>query len=316
MAQARKAQVIITANASAAEKVMQELEGAATRASNRMKALADAGAKIKERMRQLAAANKQNTDEYKQLDAQLKQNNKDFKAAEKEFQAFNSRMRENVKDTKRVEQVMKDLANTATRDLRRALQAAKRELDKMSANDPRRTQMISDMRKLQAQIDANTGSLKKQQGVWGTLGTTMKNLFAYAGIFAGFNKLKGLLEDVIKLNLKFSDKIADIRKVSGLAMSDINQLATNLTKIDTRSSMESLMGLAYQGSKLGFGEYGIAGLESFTKAANQVNVALHEDLGDDAMVQLSKMTEVMGLIPKMGVEKAQVGSGGDGERER
>lgn len=309
MAQARKAQVIITANASAAEKVMQELEGAATRASNRMKALADAGAKIKERMRQLAAANKQNTDEYKQLDAQLKQNNKDFKAAEKEFQAFNSRMRENVKDTKRVEQVMKDLANTATRDLRRALQAAKRELDKMSASDPRRTQMISDMRKLQAQIDANTGSLKKQQGVWGTLGTTMKNLFAYAGIFAGFNKLKGLLEDVIKLNLKFSDKIADIRKVSGLAMSDINQLATNLTKIDTRSSMESLMGLAYQGSKLGFGEYGIAGLESFTKAANQVNVALHEDLGDDAMVQLSKMTEVMGLIPKMGVEKAMLATG-------
>ena len=309
MAQARKAQVIITANASVAEKVMQELEGAATRASNRMKSLADTGAQIKDKMRQLAAANEQNTDEYKRLDEQLKQNNKDFKAAEKEFQAFNSRLRENVKDSKRVEQVMKDLANTATRDLRRALQAAKRELDKMSANDPRRTQMISDMRKLQAQIDANTGSLKKQQGVWGTLGTTMKNLFAYAGIFAGFNKLKGLLEDVIKLNLKFSDKIADIRKVSGLAMSDINQLATNLTKIDTRSSMESLMGLAYQGSKLGFGEYGIAGLESFTKAANQVNVALHEDLGDDAMVQLSKMTEVMGLIPKMGVEKAMLATG-------
>ena len=309
MAQARKAQVIITANASVAEKVMQELEGAATRASNRMKALADTGAQIKERMRQLAAANKQNTDEYKQLDAQLKQNNKDFKAAEKEFQAFNSRMRENVKDTKRVEETMKQLANTATRDLRRALQAARRELEKMSEKDPRRTQMISDMRKLQAQIDANTGSLKKQQGVWGTLGTTMKNLFAYAGIFAGFNKLKGLLEDVIKLNLKFSDKIADIRKVSGLAMSDINQLATNLTKIDTRSSMESLMGLAYQGSKLGFGEYGISGLESFTKAANQVNVALHEDLGDDAMVQLSKMTEVMGLIPKMGVEKAMLATG-------
>lgn len=309
MAQAKQAQVIITANASVAERVMQELEGAATRASNRMKSLADAGAQIKERMRQLAAANKQNTDEYKRLDEQLKQNNKDFKAAEKEFQAFNSRLRENVKDSKRVEEVMKQLATTATRDLRRAFQAAKRELEKMSEKDPRRQQLIQDMKKIQQQIDTNTGAIKKQQGAWGTLGTTMKNLFAYAGIFAGFNKLKGLLEDVIKLNLKFSDKIADIRKVSGLAMSDINQLATNLTKIDTRSSMESLMGLAYQGSKLGFGEYGIAGLESFTKAANQVNVALHEDLGDDAMVQLSKMTEVMGLIPKMGVEKAMLATG-------
>lgn len=305
MAQARKAQVIITANASVAEKVMQELEGAATRASNRMKALADAGAQIKERMRQLAAANKQNTDEYKQLDAQLKQNNKDFKAAEKEFQAFNSRMRENVKDTKRVEQVMKDLANTATRDLRRALQAAKRELDKMSANDPRRTKMISDMRKLQAQIDANTGSLKKQQSAWGSLGTTMKNLFAYAGVFAGFNKIKSLIEGVFQSNLKLSDSLADIRKVSGLAMTDINRLYRNITQIDTRNTIEALNQLAYTGAKLGIGQnYGVEGLTGFVKAAEQVQMALGEDMGEKALPELAKMTEVMGLIDKYGVEQA------------
>lgn len=305
MAQARKAQVIITANASVAEKVMQELEGAATRASNRMKSLADTGAQIKDKMRQLAAANKQNTDEYKRLDEQLKQNNKDFKAAEKEFQAFNSRMRENVKDTKRVEQVMKDLANTATRDLRRALQAAKRELDKMSANDPRRTQMISDMRRLQAQIDANTGSLKKQQSAWGSLGTTMKNLFAYAGVFAGFSKIKSLIEGVFQSNLKLSDSLADIRKVSGLAMTDINRLYRNITQIDTRNTIEALNQLAYTGAKLGIGQnYGVEGLTGFVKAAEQVQMALGEDMGEKALPELAKMTEVMGLIDKYGVEQA------------
>ena len=309
MAQARKAQVIITANASVAEKVMQELEGAATRASNRMKSLADTGAQIKDKMRQLAAANKQNTDEYKQLDAQLKQNNKDFKAAEKEFQAFNSRMRENVKDTKRVEQVMKDLANTATRDLRRAFQAAKRELEKMSEKDPRRQQLIQDMKKIQQQIDTNTGAIKKQQGAWGALGTTMKNLFAYAGIFAAFNRLKGLFEDVIQKNREMSDQLANIRKVSGLAMSDINGLAKNLAKIDTRTSVQGLNDLAYVGAKLGFGNLGTEALESFVKSALKVENALKEDLGEDSMMAISKLVEVMGLIPKMGVEKAMDSAG-------
>jgi TP901 family phage tail tape measure protein len=44
-------------------------------------------------------------------------------------------------------------------------------------------------------------------------------------------------------------------------------------------------------------------------AANQVNVALREDLGDEALTALSKFTEVMGLIPKLGVEKAMLKTG-------
>ena len=293
MAQAKQAQVIITANASVAERVMQELEGAATRASNRMKSLADAGAQIKDKMRQLAAANKQNTQEYKDLDAQLKQNNKDFKAAEKEFQAYNSRLRENVKDTKRVEQVMKDLANTATRDLRRAFQSAKRELEKMSEKDPRRQQLIQDMKKIQQQIDTNTGAIKKQQGAWGALGTTMKNLFAYAGIFAGFNMLKSKLEDIIQKNREMSDQLANIRKVSGLAMEDINNLTRNLAKIDTRSSIKELNDLAYVGAKLGFGNYGTEGLESFVKSAVKVNNALKE-IGTTPERRLQTLRRLLG----------------------
>lgn len=309
MAQARKAQVIITANASVAERVMQELEGAATRAANRMKSLTDTAAPLKERMKQLAAEGKKDSDEFRRLNEQVKQLDKEYKVAEKDFQAFNSRMRENVKDTKRVEETMKQLATTATRDLRRAFQAAKRELEKMSEKDPRRQQLIQDMKKIQQQIDTNTGAIKKQQGAWGALGTTMKNLFAYAGIFAAFNRLKGLFEDVIQKNREMSDQLANIRKVSGLAMEDINGLTKSLAKIDTRTSIKGLNDLAYVGAKLGFGNMGTEALESFVKSALKVENALKEDLGEDSMMAISKLVEVMGLIPKMGVEKAMDSAG-------
>ena len=133
----------------------------------------------------------------------------------------------------------------------------------------------------------------------------MKNLFAYAGIFAGFNKLKSMVEGVFKSNLKLSDSLADIRKVSGLTMDEINRLYNNISKIDTRNTIETLNKLAYAGAKLGIGQnYGVEGLTGFVRAAEQVQMALGEDLGEDALPALAKLTEVMGLIPKYGVEQA------------
>ena len=302
MAQTKKAQVIITANASVAKRVMEELDGAAKRVANEMQRLADEGVQIKNRMSQLAAEGRKDTDEFKRLQQQMKENTKAFKDAEKEFQAYNSAIRENVKDTKRVEEVMKNLSGTATRDLRRALQAAKREMEGLAATDPKLQKLRASMKAIQAQIDANTGSLKKQGT---TLGTTLKNLVAYAGVFAGFNKIKSMIEGVFQANLKLSDSLANIRKVSGLTMKDINQLYGNITKIDTRNTIETLNELAYTGAKLGIAEHGgTQALTGFVKAAEQVQMALGEDLGDEALPALAKLTEVMGLMDRYGVEQA------------
>ena len=162
------------------------------------------------------------------------------------------------------------------------------------------------MASLKKTIDSTTGSVSKHGGIWQT---AVRNITAYVGVFGAFNTIKGWLTDIIKLNAKLSDQMADIRKVSGLSMESIRELTTNLSKIDTRTKLEELNKIAYAGAKLGFGNYGIEGLEQFTKAANQVNVALKEDLGDEALTALSKITENMGLIKKMGVEDAMLATG-------
>ena len=92
-------------------------------------------------------------------------------------------------------------------------------------------------------------------------------------------------------------------------MKSIDELAVRLAKLDTRTTIQELNQIAYAGAKLGMAKYGIEGLEGFTRAANQVNVALKEDLGADALTALSKITEVMGLIPKMGVEQSMLATG-------
>ena len=281
---AKKKEVVITCNATNVKAVIEGLERG-------MAALAKEEEKLLNTIKHRGYAE---NDEKKRL-----------KELEKAMDAMRTNVQKNREEQKKLAEVMKDLAGAKLKDLKKALQEGKAALNNMSAKDPGRQKLVNDLKKIQAQIEANTGAIKKQQSAWGSLGTTLKNLVAYAGVFAGFNKLKSLTEEVFKANLKLSDSLANIRKVSGLSMEAINQLYRNIAAIDSRNTIETLNQLAYTGAKLGIGQnYGVEGLTGFVKAAEQVQMALGEDMGEDALPALAKMTEVMGLIDKYGVEQS------------
>lgn len=278
---ATKKEVVITCNATNVKAVIEGLERG-------MAALA------KEEEKLLKTINKRGyaeDDEKKRL-----------KELEKAMDSMRTNVQRNRDEQKKLGEVMKDLAGTKLKDLKKALQEGKAALNNMSANDPKRAKLVRDLKLIQKQIDANTGAIKAQGNAFAT---TAKNLATYMIGFAGFNKLKSMVEGVFQANMKLSDSLANIRKVSGLSGEAINQLYRNITKIDTRNTIEMLNQLAYTGAKLGIGQnYGVEGLTGFVKAAEQVQMALGEDMGEKALPELSKMVEVMGLIPKYGVEQS------------
>lgn len=278
MATARKTQIVITANAAVAKKVMEELQ------------LRIDGIKQK-----MAA-----------LDVTTKQGQREFNKLNKELISYNSTVSQNITNEERVKHAIDNLSTTSLKELRRALASAKSELGKTFASDPSLKKKQQDVRILQEQIDKLTGSVHKQNGAWNT---ALKNLSAYVGLFAAFNKAKELVTGAIKKNFEYSGSLTDIRKVSGLTMEQVKQLSTELAKIDTRTSVDGLAQLAYQGAKLGMGKYGVEGMAQFVRAADQINVAIGEEMGEEALPALSKMVEVMGLIPKMGIEKAMEATG-------
>ena len=285
---ARKAEVIITCDATTVKQVLDGINREIARTNQERQKLLD----IQKRNGSLTE------DEKKQL-----------KDLDKYLTSLNDKEQKTAKTMKMFGEVMKDLSGAKLKDLKKALQEGKAALNNMSARDPGREKLVNDLKRIQAQIEANTGAVKKNQSAWGALGTTMKNLFAYAGIFAGFNLLKSKMTEAYEANKRFSDSMANVRKVSGLTMDEIGKLANNLSKIDSRTGLGGLMELSYTGAKLGYGNYGIEGLESFAKSAVKVQNALSEDMGADSMTALSKMVEVMGLIPKMGVERAMDATG-------
>lgn len=278
MATSKKTQIVITANAAVAKKVMEELA--------------------------------QRTDAIKQkmaaLDVTTEKGKREFNKLNKELVSYNSVTAQNITNEERVKHAIDNLSTTSLSKLRTALASAKKVLGTTFQDDPNLKKKQQDVRTLQAQIDKLTGSVHKQGGAWST---AMKNLTAYVGLFQIFNKVKDLVTGAIKKNFEYSGSLTDIRKVSGLTMDEVNQLSTELSKIDTRTSVEGLAKLAYEGAKLGMGKYGVDGMKQFVAAADQINVAIGEEMGDQALPALSKMVETMGLIPRMGIEKAMLATG-------
>lgn len=248
------------------------------------------------------------TNHAAQLDAQIKKLIADGKGNTKECKELVSvhgqlskQLKQNISNTQMIDKVMRNLAGSTTAQLRNALQAVRREMSRTSESSGKLPQLRKQMEALKAQIDKNTGAIHKQGGAWST---AMKNLTAYVGLFSLFNKVKDLVTGAIKKNFEYSGSLTDIRKVSGLTMEDVKKLSTELAKIDTRTSVDGLAKLAYEASKLGVGKYGVEGMAQFVRAADKINVAIGEEMGEKALPSLLKMTEVMGLIPKMGLERS------------
>ena len=188
-------------------------------------------------------------------------------------------------------------------ELCRAYKQLEEELNQINTKSKEFADRQKSMKELKKNIDEATGAANKQGGAWQT---ALKNLTAYVGLFGAFNMLKTYLFDIFRLNAKFAEQLTNIRKVALSSQEDVAQLSKELSKIETRTSIEELNNLAYAGAKLGVTTKDLAG---FVRAADQVNVALKEDLGDEALTALAKITEVSGLIDKYGVEDAMLRTG-------
>nr|DAI09630.1 MAG TPA: tail tape measure protein [Caudoviricetes sp.] len=274
-------------SAMSAEKLNEVLSNMKTASLDDLKA---ASAELNKQLGKLAPS----SDAAKQVRQQLQALDKEIKQVEDDVVDVNDVIARSKKGKASIE------------ELKKAYQQLQAELNKINTGDEEFKNKQKALKDLKKEIDDVTGAAKKQGGAWST---AFRNLTAYVGLFGVFNQIKSLLTGVIRKNFEYSGSLTDIRKVAGLANEDINELSKSLAKIETRTSTEGLAKIAYEGAKLGMSKYGVEGMSGFVRAADQINVAIGEEMGEEALPALSKMVEVMGLIPKMGIEKSLLSTG-------
>lgn len=293
MARSQKAEVVITCNASQAKQMIEMLRAKAEQ-------LRQTYAKRVAEYKKLLAQSGKETDKTRAL-------RKEINALERQFKTLDSAEKHNLQELGDINKILKNLSGATTRQLRSALSTLKKELENTSGSEiQRQKQLQMQMKAVQKQIDKNTGAVSRHGNAWKT---SIRNIGTYLGMFTLVSTAISKLGDVFRKNLDMSDQLSQIRMVSGLSMRIVDKLSERLRQVDTRSTLTDLQQIAYEGSKLGFGKYGVEGLAGFTEAANQVNVALKEQMGEDTLPMMSKMVENMGLIKKMGIEKALLSTG-------
>lgn len=275
-------------SAMSAEKLNEVLGNMKTASLDDLKA---ASAELNKQLGKLAPS----SDAAKQMKQQLQALDKEIKQVEDDVVDVNDVIARSKKGKASIE------------ELKKAYQQLQAELNKINTGDEEFKNKQKALKDLKKEIDDVTGAAKKQGGAWNM---ALKNLTAYVGLFAVFNQVKTYFVDLFRLNMKFMDQLTDIRKVALSTTDEIANLSRELAKIDTRTSLEELNRIAYAGAKLGIQtQGGTMALAGFVRAADQVNVALKEDLGEEALTSLAKITEVMGLVDKYGVEKAMLKTG-------
>ncbi len=279
----QEAEVIVTLNGEPAKRVLNELEK-----------------EYKDLEKAALDAHKAGDDALgKKLDKQAQKVRKSFEVAKVEAKKF--------------DEIIKNINSASLRDLNKVSKQLQDEIKKLAPG----TQAFIDKSKQLQQVNTRIATLK--QGFKGVVEEQKKLSFKslsesfnhYFGIVtAGIGAITGLslaFRKAAQAAAELDDTYADVMKTTGLTHNEVASLDNDLMKIDTRTSREQLLLLARDAGKLGIsGRQEILG---FVRAADQIQVALGEDLGEDAIKQLGKIADVLGYTQQMGVEKSLLSIG-------
>ena len=270
-----------------------------------LKKRADEARKKLEEMGEVSSLDEAQLNTWKELQDELAATTKAAKALEKDMMDIN--------------QIVGNLSSTPMMKLQKAAQALRKEIRSMSEDDMKDLpKKLADLAAIENQISKINQKINQEKEALNPVpelierqGEATENVIGkfgkYLAMIGGASAALDAMSEAFDLNLDLSDTLSDVQKATGLTADEVNRLSTALEGLDTRTTLTGLNELAYAGGRMGI--QGADNLLQFVKAADQLNVALAEDLGDGAIETLTKMADVMGLIDSMGYEKALLSVG-------
>lgn len=216
----------------------------------------------------------------------------------KEMGSIQKELTQMQRKTVNVDDVLRNLNKVPLSQLQAAARKLRSDVQNLDRTSDEYHRTILKIEKVEREIQAARSS-RRQLPSWVT------GMGAAAGGIALANRLQDLARRGVEAFARFDDKVADVQKTTGMAKEEVRALDVELQKIDTRTARMELLDLAVVAGKLGI--TGVENVEGFVRAADQVKVALAEDLGGDvegAIRKIGKLVEIFKLEGKLGLEKS------------
>lgn len=225
----------------------------------------------------------------------------------KEIKETTSSIRRFRKQVIDVGEVIRNVSSTSESDLRKAYNQLTRQGKQLQRNTAEYATNLKQRKLLKAEIDKTNISAEKQLSIFDKTNISLKKFGTAFLAYVGSDMIIRGLRKMYDMNVALSDQLSDIEKTTGITGSELAALSEDINRIDTRTSVEQLNNLAVAAGKLGItGKENVLG---FVKAGNMINVALGEDLGEDAIKNIAKLNDVLGITKELGVEKGLLATG-------
>lgn len=220
-----------------------------------------------------------------------------------ELKSTEATMKKLRKETFDYNNILKNLNGSSITQLERAAKALRSEMRGLAADSPLFNKTKDQLEIVRNRLDQLNGRAKESHNWLSRAGNSFNK---YWGIVtAGLATITGMsfaLRNAAQEAAKMDDIYADVMKTTGLLREEVVELNEEFKKLNTRTSREDLNALARDAGKLGISAK--EDVLQFVKAANQINVALGEDLGEGAIRNIGKISEVFQKTKELGIEKA------------
>lgn len=243
-------------------------------------------AKVKAEMDKLAEAGKKDSAEYKELEKRQDALNKSLYGLRKEA----------------------GLTTLSYNELRKGARSLKAQMDNAVPGTEKWKALRADymltkqrMKELEVQARDTKFSLSKMADGF--------NKYAAIGASA-IASLTGVAMTARKCVDEFAEMQeaeSQVRKYTGMTAEEVAGLNEEFKKMDTRTPREKLNALAGDAGRLGITAK--KDVLEFVDAADKINVALGEDLGEDAVKNIGKLAQMFGEDEKLGLRGAMLATG-------
>lgn len=217
-----------------------------------------------------------------------------------------------IKETKRqmqlVDNTLSHLKTSSVRDLEYSMKVLNQEMRGLDRGSEAFKQMQMQAKQLKTELEAVRAEGQAQQS-W--IGRTADRFNRMQGVILGaIATISGLTFTVKSCIEKFAsmdDEMTNVRKYTGQTADEVERMNEDFKKMDTRTAREKLNQLAGDAGRLGITATSL--VEEFVDGADKINVALGDDLGDDAVSQIGKLAQMFGEDKTKGLRGAMLATG-------
>ncbi len=279
------------------EKFRAEIELNSRQAQSELKKLEEQQKRLKEQQKALYASS---SAKNHQLAADM----------QKDIDSVSSKIREQKKYINGLSTSVKDLSQASYKELAQTVRALNKELrsGNVARNSKEYKALADRVKACRTEMQRMNEATREQPSAFGKIADKLNRYqTALAGVAASIAGITMTIRNSVQDYAEMDEQMVDVQKYTGMAKDQVVALNEEFKKMNTRTGRDQLNQLAGAAGRLGIGSQ--KGAKDFVDAADKINVALGDDLGDDAVAQIGKMAMAFGEDDKHGLNKAMLMTG-------